>query len=986
MNFIDSPYVKPQPDDVLLTDGEREINTNHEGNVNFLKLIVREISRSRDDLSPTKTLASTKRVLQRKVTQNPTGRFLKQAMDDDRKDADSFTFKPRWEVMSHGEALAVSWSYINNFLLKVYRSNLKKRKRKEKEKIEQSSEGIEKIKTVIKGSEKINRTNRVVIEIESDGSFCENNDTVTNYSESPNKSLLLSNQRPDTDGSITPHPHDVLIYDDEYKDFLTIRRHDGNKLLDKTVKLVFPEYKKATDKDELDYATAIYSIIRDQNPAGRFLRWSDASSVWSRMRKGDITFQIKQRLDSLSSNKQVKYRSEPNPQDFLFGDEGQLHIGNKLFYEVMAKYKFEYVNEKRHNTSPKCDLRSKYAFKILSDFGSVFATPGLFLRRCEDSKLWYDVGSKEILKETIKKLSSPLMNNDVESKTEGSQKAVDSQNIPNSIPSQKHDKAEICQLNLSSLLQQHKPQTALKPLRSFPNVPISKPEIMNQHLQQNDRQRNYGPSTQNTTALAVSQIGNLTVQHSTQNANMSQVFVIRKTPMQTSSQNTNTKTTGPIQMMQNPTPNTNTSTIAPMGLLASVPVNDTINTAQNDHERLSEWRQLNRLIENQMKQMELKCFQARQLKEKAAVECSNSEGQLRLCENYRKKIHEFQKQFQPQQNVEQQRQTIYILTSKFQIQSQELHIQQQQQIIQQQNRHRKEIQLMQVRQQAEGPKIDVIQNLVAKDHQTQNQHQQQHLQQQQQFQHIIKKNIQEQQNRMQEIQRKLQHQILLKQPLAQQQEQMGHHPSKLPTHQTQQSSIQTTQQYEQKQRQQQQSLLNPGQLQINDEAKTQLEGYEGNTDANTQQFCDLNSKRQVAAIGNNGKKSGCCNEEYNQCDISKSSEQGRITSQHGLLDSKRRRVSNAEGSLKCSNANVCQPQGQPALHVDTVNALVFTCNSHKLTAASNGKDHSCGTDGVVARTKTYEAAKDSSINNSEREHHEAKSGYDSDDSDTSLVF
>ena len=171
MNLTDSPYVEQYyPNDVLITHEGVKINPNHEGNVKFLKLVVQDYSNHENDWSRAKTLASAKRVFRKVRSQNPPGRFLKLAVDHDGRGADP-TSKQRWQILSRGEALAVSWSFFD----KVKQGLEKKRKNS----IEQSSEETKKSKTMLKESEKLNETNQIVIEIDSDESFCKDDDTST---------------------------------------------------------------------------------------------------------------------------------------------------------------------------------------------------------------------------------------------------------------------------------------------------------------------------------------------------------------------------------------------------------------------------------------------------------------------------------------------------------------------------------------------------------------------------------------------------------------------------------------------------------------------------------------------------------------------------------------------------------------------------------------------------------------------------------------
>ena len=126
MDDTNDQYVlKPHPHDILTLENGEKVQANHKGNVYFLKLLVSDYNDKFKESDSTTTSSSAtesaKRVIKKIESQNPPGRFLKEAHDRKEEEEKPWassqratTQKPktRWEIMSPEQSIRTSLIYF----------------------------------------------------------------------------------------------------------------------------------------------------------------------------------------------------------------------------------------------------------------------------------------------------------------------------------------------------------------------------------------------------------------------------------------------------------------------------------------------------------------------------------------------------------------------------------------------------------------------------------------------------------------------------------------------------------------------------------------------------------------------------------------------------------------------------------------------------------------------------------------------------------
>ena len=383
--------------------------------------------------------------------------------------------------------------------------------------------------------------------------------------------------------------------------------------------------------------------------------------------------------------------TKPNDHDFLFGEEGNSHPGNKLFYQIVMKHKMEFdVQPYRSNMH----LKTKYAKKILEDFGRLFTSPGRFLKKEKNSKFWFDVGYDMALKQTEKVLMSLELQKQSQELQETQESSLD--------------------IAANQLLSKLSRQGHIQELQASPqgqtiNHNISSPKHQSvQHFGQlennsmaNLSQQQQKMSFSNSSSQQIGPMGRCGEASTAAPINASFPQQLQKTLGNNIMMNSSLSqhNSNDISEQKNNTMFSQMPAISGVGNLPAVQAHGANTAIQINQNTSAEWSKLKTTISKQIREMEIEIFRARQLQQQYATQQSNAEEQLQLLKMYQTQMQQFRQQFQQQQNAEQQQQLFQQMQSQFQIQIQNLQMQHKQQIIKQQNTHREEIQMMQTQHQ-----------------------------------------------------------------------------------------------------------------------------------------------------------------------------------------------------------------------------------------------------------------------------------------------
>ena len=143
MDDTNDQYVlNPHPHDILTAENGKKVQANHKGNVYFMKLLVSDYN-DRFNESDSMTISSSatesaKRVITKIQSQNPPGRFLKEAYHRKEEEkplassqrATSPNSKTRWKIMSPEQSIRTSLIYFEKVKDELERHRQKKDNRK----------------------------------------------------------------------------------------------------------------------------------------------------------------------------------------------------------------------------------------------------------------------------------------------------------------------------------------------------------------------------------------------------------------------------------------------------------------------------------------------------------------------------------------------------------------------------------------------------------------------------------------------------------------------------------------------------------------------------------------------------------------------------------------------------------------------------------------------------------------------------------------
>ena len=510
---------------------------------------------------------------------------------------------------------------------------------------------------------------------------------------------------PQKNALITPRKNDVLNCPQNIGLLPNITdNHDGNQYLERVIHAYVNEYmqSKLACKNSV-FVDLILKKVREQTPPARFLTLSvlsDGSKEWALMSKDDLRQDIQARLEKRviqSVRESEQGITKPRPQDFLFGLEGKSNNGNKVFYEILVKYKADFQKQAGGNLLNETDqVQTQCAQDILEVFRDVFTPPGRFLKKDDLSGLWYDVGAAVALRQTKRVLAN----------SNGSNTQLQPQQQMEMLQSSIGNKSESLDVAAEQLLQKlNTPKSldvAAEQLLQKLNKP--KPFQQSQQVQQQMQQQQVPQQNQGiNNGTQANVLMNIQHQGLQQNALMG----------------------GQINYM------TRNPSVLPAGATADTQINQATSV---------EYFRITNMINKQIKDLDLESFRSQQLQEQYTLHNLNSKEQLGALKVYKANLMNFGQQFQYHQNADQQRIRLRQIQTQFQLTFQQLQLRQQQKVIQQQEQQRKEIQMQQqqqsqtIQQQQQQSSLQQQQKLVQIHNQKLNEMQQQvHAVQQQQM-------------------------------------------------------------------------------------------------------------------------------------------------------------------------------------------------------------------------------------------------------------